>query len=97
MVADALSRRNTKETGEAMALSGATFHLFDNLWAELLIGPDLHALYAEVAAGKRGKLWATTDGLITMTSHVYLPPSSPYVQQVLAAAHGAGQEGVEQG
>jgi hypothetical protein len=95
VVADTLSRRDTEETGEAMALSGATFQLFDDIRTELLVDPDLRALYEDVAAGKRGKLWATTDVLIIVASHVYLPPSSPCVQHVLAAAHGAGHEGTE--
>jgi hypothetical protein len=48
-----------------------------------------------VEVGTRGKLWAIKDGLITVAGHVYLLPSSPCVQLVLAVTHEAGREGIE--
>jgi hypothetical protein len=57
IVADALSRRDTAEAGELMALSLPTFALFDELRAELAEDPELRSMRDEVMAGGRGEQW----------------------------------------
>jgi hypothetical protein len=95
IVADALSRRDTAEAGELMALSLPTFALFDELRAELAGDPELRSLRDEVMAGGRGEQWQVVDGLITTRGKLYVPASSPSVPHILESVHGIGHEGTE--
>jgi hypothetical protein len=95
IVADALSRHDTAEAGELMALSLPTFALFDELRAELAGDPELRSMRDEVMAGERGEQWQVVDGLITMHGKLYVPASSSSVSRILESAHGIGHEGAE--
>jgi hypothetical protein len=95
IVVDALSRHDTAEAGELMALSLPTFALFDELRAELAGDPELRSLRDEVMAGRRGEQRRVVDGLITMRGKLYVPASSPSVPRILESAHGIGHEGAE--
>jgi hypothetical protein len=92
VVADALSRRDTKDTTEVMALSIPSFILFDDLHSEMDADDALHI---EVAAGGRGVTWSVVDGLVTVGGRVYVPATSPSLPAILDNAHGAGHKGTE--
>jgi hypothetical protein len=79
VIADALSRRDAEEGAEAMALSGPSFKLFDDLRQEMEADPMLRALKAAVAAGAR----------------VFINPTSAPLSFILDNAHGAGHEGTQ--
>ena len=93
VVADALSRRDTEE-GEAMAISAPRFDLVDRLRHAQATDPALVALYAEVRSGARAAPWALVDGMLTYDGRLYIPPTSPLLQEVVAAVHNDGHEGI---
>jgi hypothetical protein len=95
VVADALSRRDTKDMAEVMALSIPSFSLFDDLRSEMDADDALCALRIEVATGGRDATWSVVDGLITVGGQVYVPATSPSLPAILDNAHGAGHEGTE--
>jgi hypothetical protein len=55
----------------------------------------LTSLRQEVRDGLRGKQWAVVDDLVTRGGRIYVPTSSPLVEELLATAHGAGHEGTQ--
>jgi hypothetical protein len=48
-----------------------------------------------VAKGERGDNWRVINDLVTVCGRVYVPSSSPLMQEVIAGTHGAGHEGVQ--
>jgi transposase InsO family protein len=95
VVADALSRRDTETSAEAMALSAPSFQLFEDLCAAYTADATLTSLHQEVRDGLRGKQWAMVDDLVTRGGRIYVPASSPLVEELLATAHDAGHEGTQ--
>jgi hypothetical protein len=95
VVADALSRRDTETSAEAMALSAPSFQLFEDLRTACTTDATLTSLRKEVRDGLRGKQWAMVDDLVTCGGRIYVPASSPLVEELLATAHGAGHEGTQ--
>jgi hypothetical protein len=93
VVADTLSRRDTKEV-VAMALSCPSFQLFDALRMELASTPKLRTLKQEAVVGTKGTGWRMQDGLILIKGYIYLPATSCCLHQNLATAHGAGHDGI---
>jgi hypothetical protein len=85
-VADALSRRDTEEAGELLAMSLPSFALLDDLHAELAGDSALHTMRDEVLAGGRGEQWRLTDGLITVRGKIYIPASSSSIPRILECA-----------
>jgi hypothetical protein len=55
----------------------------------------LTSLRQEVRDKLRGKQWAVVDDLVTRGGRIYVPASSPLVEELLATAHGAGHEGTQ--
>jgi hypothetical protein len=94
-VANALSRRDTEEAGELLALSLPSFALFDDLHAELAGDPALCTMRDEVLAGGRGEQWQLTDGLITVHGKIYVPALSSSISRILESVHDVGHEGAE--
>ena len=96
-VADALSHRDTEETatGTLVAISGPRFDFISRLRHAQSTDPALVAVHDELAAGTRTAPWALTDGMITFTERLYIPPSSPLLQEIVAAIHDDGHEGVQ--
>jgi hypothetical protein len=82
-------------TVEAMALSGPSFKLFDDLRQEMEADPTLHALKVAVVAGARGTKWRLVDGLVLIDGHVFISPTSTSLPFILDNAHGAGHEGTQ--
>jgi hypothetical protein len=93
-VADALSRRDTPE-GAVLAISAPRFDFLDRLREEQANSPAVVALRDEIQAGSRGAPWAVTDGWVTYDSRLYVPPASPLLQELMAAVHDDGHEGVQ--
>jgi transposase InsO family protein len=94
VVADAVSRRDTDDAS-AMALSSPRFDVLDRLRAAHDTDPALRALRTEITAGQRGAPWSLVDGLVAFSSRLYVPPSSSLLQELLAAIHDNGHEGVQ--
>jgi hypothetical protein len=94
VVADALSRRDTDESA-LHAMTTVHFDFIDHLRQANLDDPALVALADEIMAGTRGAPWARTDSMVTYNGHLFIPPGSPLLQQVFAAVHDNGHEGVQ--
>ena len=95
MVADALSRRDTPDDGALLALSAPRFDILDRLRQAQLTDSALVAMHDEVQAGTRRAPWAVVDGMVQYAGRLYLPPSSPLLQELLTAVHAEGHEGVQ--
>jgi hypothetical protein len=97
-VADALSRRDTEEdaTSDAvLAVSAPRFDFITRLHNVQATDPALVALREELADGSRSAPWALIDDLVTYEGRLYVPPTSPLQQKLLAAVHEDGHEGVQ--
>jgi hypothetical protein len=57
--------------------------------------PALVALRDEVQAGSKALPWAIVDDLLQYSGRLYVPPASPLLQELLAAVHEEGHEGVQ--
>jgi hypothetical protein len=95
VVANALSRRDTETSAEAMAISAPLFQLFEDLRAAYTADATLSYLRQEVRDGLHGKQWVIVDDLVTRNSCIYVPASSPLVEDLLATVHGARHEGTQ--
>jgi hypothetical protein len=51
-------------------------------------------MHDEVQAGTRRAPWAVLDGMVQYAGRLYLPPSSPLLQELPAAMHADDHEGV---
>jgi hypothetical protein len=97
-VANALSRRDTEEdstSGTVLAVSAPRFDFITRLHDIQATDPALVALREELAGGSRSAPWAITDDLVTYDGRLYVPPASPLLQELLAAVHEDGHEGVQ--
>jgi hypothetical protein len=95
VVVDALSRRDTETSVEAVALSTPSFQLFEDLRAAYTADAMLTSLRQEVRDGLRNKQWVVVDDLVTRDGRIYVPASSPLVEELLATAHDTGHEGTQ--
>jgi hypothetical protein len=93
VVADALSRRDTDE-GEVMAISAPRFDFIERLRHAQATDPVLVAVHIEVRAGTRSAPWALVDGMVAFDGRLYIPSASPLLQEILAAVHNDGHEGI---
>lgn len=73
IVADALSRRDAL-AGQALAISGPAFDLFDALRQAAHMDPALVALWEQLQSGELGPPWALVDGIVTIQQRAYVPP-----------------------
>jgi hypothetical protein len=78
-----------------MALSAPSFQLFDDLRTAYTADTTMTSLRQEVRDGLRGKQRVVVDDLVTRGGRIYVPASSPLVEELLATAHGAGHEGTQ--
>ena len=92
-VADALSHRDTVN-GELLAISTPCFDYIVRLRHSQATDPALVAIHDEVHAGTRTASWAVVDDMVTYDGCLYIPPASPLLQEILAAVHNDGHEGV---
>ena len=93
-VADALSRRDTIE-GELLAMSTPRFDFIDQLRQAQLEDPTLVALHTAITSGDRAAPWSIVDGMVQFAGRLYIPPTSPLLQEILGAVHEDGHEGVQ--
>jgi hypothetical protein len=96
-VADALSRRDTDEdgTGTLQAISAPRFDFISRLRHAQATEPALAAIHDEVRAGTRTDPWAVGDDMVLYDRRLYIPPASPLLQEIVAAVHNDGHEGVQ--
>ena len=96
-VADALSRRDTdKDPAVAlMAISGSRFDFISRLRQAQATNPALVAIHDELRTGSRAAPWGLADSMVTYGGRLYIPQSSPLLQEILAAVHDDGHEGVQ--
>jgi hypothetical protein len=94
-VTDALSRRDTCEEGAVLSLSAPRFDFIDRLRQAQLQDPALVAIRDEITAGTRGASWSLLDDMVAYATRLYVPPDSPLLQELVAAIHEDGHEGVQ--
>jgi hypothetical protein len=78
-----------------MAVSGPRFDFISRLRHAQAIDPTLVAVHDEISAGTRAAPWAISDGLVTYDGRLYIPLASPLLQEIVAAVHDDGHEGVQ--
>jgi hypothetical protein len=93
-VADALSRRDPAE-GALLALSAPRFDFIDRLRQVQLSDPAMVALRDDISKGVRRDPWLVVYGLIQFGGRLYIPAASPLIQELMAAIHDEGHEGVQ--
>lgn len=98
-VADALSCQDA-DPGVLLAITSAQFHIFNDLHRETEMDADSVALKEKISRGKLVGQWPVTDRLITYNRKMFVQPSStslssPSLPAILAAAHDASHEGVQ--
>jgi hypothetical protein len=93
VVTDALSRRDNDE-GEVMANSAPRFDFIKRLRHAQATDPALVAIHDEVRAGTRTAPWALVDDMVAFDGRLYIPLVSPLLQEILAAVHNDGHEGI---
>ena len=92
-VADALSRRD-EDAVAALALSGPSFALYDDIRATTWEDPVACGLLQQQAAGMLEGPWTIADGLLH-GKRVYVPDLQDLRHQVVTLAHTTGHEGVQ--
>ena len=94
-VAEALSHRDTEETGAVLVCSAPCFDFITRLRQVQHTVPALIALQEEVRAGTRSAPWGVVDGMVQYGGRLYIPLASPLLQEIVAAVHEDGHEGVQ--
>jgi hypothetical protein len=93
VVADALSRRGTEES-VLLAISAPRFDFIARLRQAQAMDPALSAIHEGVGTGTRDAPWAVADSMVTYYGRLYIPPALPLLQEIVAAVHDDGHEGV---
>jgi hypothetical protein len=94
-VADALSRCDSEATVEdtsmaALAISGPTFSLLDDIRRALAAAPHGQHLLQQLRDGVLAAPWGLVDGLLLHGTHIFVPNYDDLRHQVLTRAHSAG-------
>jgi hypothetical protein len=53
------------------------------------------ALREEISSGTCGVPWSMVDNMVQYSGHLYIPPRSPLLQELVQAVHEDGHEGVQ--
>jgi len=77
-----------------MAISAFCFDFIERLHHAQATDPALVAFHDEIHAGTRTAPWALVDGMVAIEDRLYIPPTSPLLQEILAAVHNDGHEGI---
>jgi hypothetical protein len=78
-----------------MNISAPHFDFIDRLRVEHDTDPALRALRDKITADQRGAPWSLVDDMVAFAGRLYIPPTSPLLQEVLSAVHNDGHEGVQ--
>jgi hypothetical protein len=92
-VTDALSLCDNEE-GELLAISAPRFDFVERLCHAQATDPALVAIHDELRAGTCTAPWTITDGMVALEGRLYIPAVSPLPQEILAAVHDDGHEGI---
>jgi hypothetical protein len=92
-VADALSRRDNEE-GELLAILAPRFDFIERLRHAQDTDPALVVIHDELLAGTRTTPWNITDDIVALEGRLFIPAASPLLQEILAAVHDDGHEGI---
>jgi hypothetical protein len=92
-VADVLSRRDTEE-GTLLAITAPRFDFVERLRQAQATDPALVTIYDEIHAGTRTAPWSIVGGMVAMEGRLYIPASSPLLQEIVAVVHDDGHEGI---
>jgi hypothetical protein len=93
VVADALCRRDTEES-VLLAIFAPRFDFIARLLQAQAMDPALAAIHEGVGAGTRDASWVVANGMVTYDGRLYIPPASPLLQDIVAAVHDDGHEGI---
>jgi hypothetical protein len=93
-VADALSCRGTDEDA-VLAISAPRFDYIERLHQAQATNPALVAFRDEIIASIHASPWLMIDDMVAFDSRLYIPPSSPLLQEIMTAVHNDGHEGVQ--
>jgi hypothetical protein len=77
-----------------LAISAPRFDFIERLRHAQAMDPALVAIHDEVREGTRTAPWALVDGMVAFEGRLYIPPMSPLLQEILAAVHNDGHEGI---
>jgi hypothetical protein len=77
-----------------LAISAPRFDFIERLRHAQATDPALVAIHDEVREGTRIAPWALVDGMVAFEGRLYIPPVSPLLQEILAAVHNDGHEGI---
>jgi hypothetical protein len=93
IVADALSRHDTEE-GTLLAISAPRFVFIGQLRHARATDPALVVIHDEVRVGTYAVPWTVVDDMVAYRRRLYIPPTSPLLQEIMEATHEDGHEGV---
>jgi hypothetical protein len=99
-VADALSRRDSEAAVEdtamaALAISGPTFSLLDDIRRALAAAPDDQHFLQQLRDDVLVAPWRLVDELLLHGTRIFVSNYDDLRHQVLTLAHSAGHEGVQ--
>ena len=77
-----------------LAISTPRFDFIARLRQAQAMDPAPAAIHEGVGAGTRDAPWAVADDMVTYDGRLYIPPASPLLQEIVAAVHDDGHEGV---
>jgi len=86
--ADALSRRD-EDGPTALAVSGPSFRLYDDIRAALALDQEAGELLQQLSSGALDAPWRAEDGLLLHGKRVFIPAHGDLRPQVVALAHQA--------
>ncbi|KAE8778879.1 putative polyprotein [Hordeum vulgare] len=102
-VADALSRRDTEDVADDVAMagtimcirSGPSFAFIDDIHQATSMAVDAQGLRQRLDAGELDAPWRLDEGLLLHGRRIFVPDHGDLRHQVLTLAHSAGHEGVQ--
>ena len=77
-----------------LAISSPRFDFISRLRHVQATDPALVAIHDEVRAGTRTAPWTVVDDMVTYRGRLYIPPTSPLLQEIMEVVHEDVHEGV---
>jgi len=86
-VADTLSHRDTEEdsVGDLQAISAPRFDFIAHLRHAQATDRALVTIHDDIRAGSHAAPWTVAEGMVLYDGRLYIPLSSPRVQEIVAA------------